>query len=106
MYKVIKKDNSVFGSYPTFSEAWRFIYHGEKIVDDKGYAFFADGTGIGFRALLQSNGFSFYAKHGIYNQNTSKTEIILANARWVRWTFGLADSLAYLQRVRANNPKF
>lgn len=101
MFSLIQKQK-VKQEFNTFTEALAFKHHGDYIQDEKGYKYFSDGTGDGFRALKESNSFWTLSHTGIYNQKKLSMTCLIANARWIYWTFGLGESLLYLKRVRSS----
>lgn len=101
MFHLIKKQK-IEKTFPTFQEAFNFKNNCDYIQDEKGYKYFSDGTGDGFRALKESNSFWGGSHTGIYNQKKLSIHCLIANARWIYWLFGLDESLSYLKRVRTN----
>ena len=90
--KILKEEN--------FDYAMKMAGSGKYVRDEKGYKYFTDGTGDGFRSLKQSNKERFYGTHGIYDQSKLELKHVISNAKWIYYSFGLQESLAYIARIR------
>ena len=102
MFKVYDVHRKTTLQFTTFSEALSNIRGTSNyITDAQGYKYFGDGTGLGFRALKQSNQELFYNTNGVYSQKKLKFKNLYSNARSVLHNFGHPDALQYIARVRA-----
>lgn len=99
MFKVIEKDGTI-RTFDSFDEAKKkgIIC---PVIDEKGYKYFYDGTGDGYRSLKESNKDCFYSNHGIYNQTKLSIGSVISNAKWILYCHGIKESLDYIKRVKS-----
>ena len=97
MFTVYNSKKEIVGKFSDFNlaKSQGFDTH---VVDENGYTYFKDGTGLGYSAFKQENN---YQGSTIYNQKERTAGQIKSVSWQIFWKLGLKEVKKYHIKVRA-----